>query len=509
VQFARSPLVLAVLLALALPRGAVVRADQAETSDIEVAERVHALLEDDRFAEATIVLREHLSGPSDDFLAWVQLGDLQRRRCDLAAARRAYWRALAGDLRDPLARAGLAEIHLLEGNPEAALAETTLALTTPTGRRCGPAWRAHALALVDLGRYDLALDAAKRAIRVAPAYAGALEAYARAAFRSGDMPEARKAYTRALLIEPAGEEANIRLGSGFGPPLRDLGWQTGPEGTLFESAIDAWDDGRLAEASLRFDALTRRAPGNFKYRLGYGLVRRDVRRHAEIAFGGNIAQTYFLLPTPTLPSLESYVLEWDSLDERERRVIRIAVAPARAWMPKLIEARATHEILELRESLSDHPTRRNLRTRLTFDGRRYAQLRGVGGLAAATGIEKLRTAAAFGFNTFAHEFAHQVLRHAFSRPLFEEVEHMYADAVRAGRCLDYYAASNVDEYFAQGYEALISLRKRGCLRDTARHTRSELKRRDPKLFAFLVKHLDLSHESDPAMARFWQALPHS
>ncbi len=506
-QFVRAPIVFAVLLALAFPRAAPVEAYEAASSDAQVAARVAALLEDDRYEAATLVLRRHLAERSDDFFGWVQLGDVQRRRCDLDGARRAYWRALAGDLRNPLARTGLASIHLLEGDPRAALAETTLALTTPSGRRSGPAWRTHALALVDLGRYDLALDAAKRAIRVAPGYDGALEAYARAAFRAGDMQEARKAYTRALLIDPAGEEANIRLGSGFGPAFKDPSWRTGLEGKLFEHSVDAWDDGRLEEASARFDALTRRSPTNFKYRLGYGLVRRDLRRRAEVAFGGDISATYFLLPAPQVPLLSAYVMGWDDLDERTQRIVRTSVAPARAWLPQLIEARATHEILSLSDSLSDHPKRRDLADRFTFDGRRYAHLRGVGGRAAATGIEKLRTASAFGFNTFAHEFAHQVLRQAFPRELVREVERLYADALRTDRCLDYYAASNVDEYFAQGYEALVSLRKRGCLRDTARHTRSELKRRDPRLFAFLVEHMDLTHEDEGAMERFWQALP--
>ena len=53
--------------------------------------------------------------------------------------------------------------------------------------------------------------------------------------------------------------------------------------------------------------------------------------------------------------------------------------------------------------------------------------------------------------------------------------------------LDYYAAANEEEYFAQGYEAFISARKRPSAGVTGRHTRHELLARDPEFYKFLVK----------------------
>ena len=79
-----------------------------------------------------------------------------------------------------------------------------------------------------------------------------------------------------------------------------------------------------------------------------------------------------------------------------------------------------------------------------------------------------------------------------------------ADARTSGCCLDWYAATSLDEYFAQGYEAYVSHAKRGCLKETHRHTREELARRDPGLFVFLETHLDVSYESTQAMAAFWE-----
>ena len=49
------------------------------------------------------------------------------------------------------------------------------------------------------------------------------------------------------------------------------------------------------------------------------------------------------------------------------------------------------------------------------------------------------------------------------------------------------AAANEYEYFAQGYEAFISERKRPSAGLTGRHTNHELLMRDPELYRFLVR----------------------
>ena len=68
-------------------------------------------------------------------------------------------------------------------------------------------------------------------------------------------------------------------------------------------------------------------------------------------------------------------------------------------------------------------------------------------------------------------------------------------------------SQNEDEYFAQGYEALVSHAKRGCLKETERNARARLAAVDPDLLAFLLGHLDLSHETPDALAPFRAALP--
>lgn len=146
---------------------------------------------------------------------------------------------------------------------------------------------------------------------------------------------------------------------------------------------------------------------------------------------------------------------------------------------------AKHYLLPLDRRLPEIPGYETLEERTTFDGRFYGSIRGVGGLLTVSGIEYLNVVESGGFNTIAHEFAHQVHSSVFDKPLLDRIQSLYAKALREGRTLDYYAAANEWEYFAQGYEAYISLSKRPGLGVTGRHTRDELKKTDPALFEII------------------------
>jgi hypothetical protein len=97
--------------------------------------------------------------------------------------------------------------------------------------------------------------------------------------------------------------------------------------------------------------------------------------------------------------------------------------------------------------------------------------------------------ATFCFDTMAHEVAHQVHLFGFAQRERTEIKRMYERAMRDGRTLDYYAASNETEYFAQGVEAFVALGKRPGRQVTHGHTRFELARRDPELYRFLQRTL--------------------
>ena len=127
-------------------------------------------------------------------------------------------------------------------------------------------------------------------------------------------------------------------------------------------------------------------------------------------------------------------------------------------------------------------------TEKTFDGRYYASIRGVGGRITVSGIEYIEIAARGGFHTIAHEFAHQVHMMALSREDAREVRKLYERARRrTGSALDYYAAANEYEYFAQGYEAFISNRKRPVGGRHRAAYEQGVFARDPELHRFFVR----------------------
>ena len=465
-------------------------------------ERARALAKGDRTAEAERLLERRLAQVPDDGPTWVALGEIERMRCRLSTAEADYRRALGLDLFDAGARAGLGEVLLLEGRAEEALAQADLGIVGAAApdREDARPWRIKALALVELRRYDLAIAAADRAVSIDPTNPRCLEALGAAYFRANRMDLAREWYERAVALEPRAEEANLRLGNGFGRAAAERPWRGGDDEKEFAAALAAWDRADFEAAERAFLRLAARRPEAYKYRLGLGLVRVSIRRAQEGALGGDARRLYALLEAPEMDGLAKVVRGYASLTDEERRVVRVATAPARPFWPSLLAAHARHDVIGLAEDVTDGPARADLRGKRTHDGRRYDHLRGVGGVDGATGAEKLREAAEFAFNTFAHEFGHQVHRSGLSREQQGQVDALYAAAVRANRCLDYYAATNVEEYFAQGYEAFVSPVKRGCLTETARHTRAELAETDRGLYDFLWRVLDTSYERPEVFA---------
>ncbi len=491
---------LAGLLGLLLLLGAVGAPGAA--GDPEVQRRLTR--EDPR----QVAVRLALSAPAYDALLWVRLAEVERFRCDLAAAHARIDRAAALDPLAAAVHAARSEVLLLEARADEALLAADRGLATAENRLDGDLWRARCLALVELRRYDEALEAGRRASTLEPSDARSAEALGRAAYHAGDMDLSRAAYRTAVELDAHAEEANLRLGNGFGPALEGRPWAQPPQREAFDSALAAWEAGDQEAALRGFDALAQEAPEVFKYRLGVGGALAARRRAHEARAAGAPAATdlYALLPAPEVPDLEAVLPDAAMLSPARRHALLVACAPLRPWWPALAAAGARHDLLCVAENLGDRAARAELRTRLTFDGRHYEHLRGVGGQHGATGAEKLDEAAELCFHTLAHELAHQVLSYAFPREELARVKVLYARAVAEDRCLDFYSASNVDEYFAQGYEAFISQVKRGCLKETQRHTRIELRTRDPELYAFLVEHLDLAHETPAAMAPFLAAL---
>ena len=225
-------------------------------------------------------------------------------------------------------------------------------------------------------------------------------------------------------------------------------------------------------------------------------ANRGVQERARIEIGGEdfVAKFYSRPPPPAYALTPVIFPNYRALSARQQRVIDIAVAPLAVYLPRLARKRARHYLLGFDETVGGQGGIANIGEDKTFDGRFYASLRGVGGRVTVSGLEYIEMSANGGFQTIAHEFAHQVHMTALGAAEVQAIRHLYEQAKSDGRTLDYYAAANDYEYFAQGYEAFVSEEKRPAAAATARHTRRELETRDPALFDFLMK---LTHRRVP------------
>ena len=211
----------------------------------------------------------------------------------------------------------------------------------------------------------------------------------------------------------------------------------------------------------------------------------NLARHetAATALGAPTPRLTFQADLPIGDDMKAVFPNFETLTPSQKQIVLATIAPLAHFLPHLRRCGAKHWILPLDRQLGDIPGCEALAERTTFDGRYYGSLRGVGGVVTVSGIETLWAVERGGFNTLAHEFAHQIHSCALDAATLERIEKLYDAAVREGHALDYYAASDKFEYFAQGYEAYVSTTKRRSASPTASHTRDELARRDPALFA--------------------------
>ncbi|MBX7219592.1 MAG: tetratricopeptide repeat protein [Blastocatellia bacterium] len=224
-------------------------------------------------------------------------------------------------------------------------------------------------------------------------------------------------------------------------------------------------------------------PDNALAQLQLSLAHIDRHERSRLLAGANQVTCPLLNAGTAEPAaIGDVFVNYFTLTPPQQKVILASTAPFSFLLPELKKRGAKHYLLQLDRQLPDIPGYELLEDRTTFDGRYYSSIRGVGGLITVSGIEYLDVVEHGGFNTIAHEFAHQVHSSVFDKTLIDRIQGLYSKAVREGRTLDYYAAANEWEYFAQGYEAYVSLTKRAGLGVTGRHTRDELKKLDPALY---------------------------
>jgi tetratricopeptide (TPR) repeat protein len=385
--------------------------------------------------------------------------------------------------------------------------------------------------LLEAGKPKEAAAEAMHAIALNPLEADALHtlAYLKAAERKPD--EVRALARRLLALDPYNPSARRLL-------AQYLNGRSGYEQKVSPSAQKRYErgralksEGKLVEAASEFEAALMEQPRYYRALIGLGdlLLRQGnyeraavvarlatevdpdgalghlelsyaysgMRERARIEIGGtDFAALFYSQPAPKIdPRVQEVFPNYSLLSQRQKFVINVSVAPLAAYLPKLARSGARYWLLPLDQRACEMSELDSIRAASTFDGRYYASIRGVGGKITVSGMEYLETAASGGFNTIAHEFAHQVHAVAMNERDRKRIRGLYERAVRKGSALDFYAATDEFEYFAQGYEAFVSQYKRPAAGLTARHTRLELSMRDPKLYKFL---LELSKRSATA-----------
>lgn len=285
----------------------------------------------------------------------------------------------------------------------------------------------------------------------------------RALKQAGKFAEAEAWFEKSLSLEPRYYRALIALG-------------------------DIWlrkDDFERAETAARLAMAVDGNGASAHLELSYANL--GIHERARIAIGaGDFAAEFFKKPKPQAYALSAEIFpNYRSLAQKQQMVIDWAVAPLAGFLPELARKGARHYLIAFDERTSDIKGIGNIESERTVDGRYYASIRGVGGRITVSGLEYIGLASHGGFNTIAHEFAHQVHLTAMDKNEVKAIRKLYESAMREDRALDYYAETDEYEYFAQGYEAFIADMKRPATGATARHTKRELMMRDPELYRFI------------------------
>jgi tetratricopeptide (TPR) repeat protein len=418
--------------------------------------------------------------------AWLRQGDAMLEREDPVGAWHAFRLARQFDAEPQPAQIGLGRAHLMLGNSAFAASYAESALLAEPGSQ--EAMALCVRALIRARAFDDAVARAsafvRRTLEPTPEL---LAARASALFRVQRIDEAAAGYGDVLALDPLHAEGHLRLGSGLLPPV------VAPVTDDLQAAVAAAAGGDLARAIDLLRRALAREPGHpIAHRLlGEALLAQRTAHSmalADPAFHALAAA----LPVPDVRHLpvRQFVRGYDRLAPARRRVVDRTAALFATRLGRLVAAGGRHDLLLELERTTDDDSRANLRGRRTFDGRVWDDVRGVGGIQAATGIEALDDAASFGFDTLAHEVAHQVHLFAFTPLERARIRALYQRALAAGSCLDYYAASNEAEYFGQGIEAFVSLGKRPGGETTHGHTRFELYAVDRDLHDFIAELVD-------------------
>jgi tetratricopeptide (TPR) repeat protein len=293
---------------------------------------------------------------------------------------------------------------------------------------------------------------------------GAL-AHADSLFGAGERRGARAAYEAVRRAHPGWADPPVRLAS--------LDFEDG----RFEAARD------LCFAALRICPEYGRAHAVLAKALQFQRFAVDVHRAGYEA-------RFAAASMPGLPGIERFVVNWKALPPRIQKRVALSIAPWKAYLPVLLAGGADFYIKPMYLKLSEVPGQEVLKDqRISYDSRLWDDVRGSGGYHTVTGIEDVEATIFDRYNTVLHELTHQV--HAvLTADQSREIQDLYRrtkarDEVTHDAFISRYAAVAVEEYLAEGANALLSVERDAY--DPRPEVRSRLERRDPELKALVER----------------------
>lgn len=255
------------------------------------------------------------------------------------------------------------------------------------------------------------------------------------------------------------------------------------KGSIYYMAYNRDDDERLAAAERAFREILEQKPNYGPAHNGLAAVikQRQFRyldRYEELV--AEIEQT-------PVPEDESYYDIFYDVEyypgDRVTQMVNEQIGFSRAYLPLIHRLEEEFTIPPLHIDLATAMDRSGLRHATTFDNRQWMDIRGAGSGAAA--IEYVERGSFLERNVLAHEYAHLFHGRILTAEENRRIRSLYHQAKEEGRALDYYAANNEGEYFAQGYEAYIMPEKVHPLNHKAMNEAEDLRRKDPDFYSFL------------------------
>ncbi len=439
----------------------------------------------DELDRAEGFLERSLSQNETHDFAHVCRAHLKILRKDARAAAREFARVLKRNRWSASAYVGLGQaLSHLDRRPEALMVLNEGRKRNP---HLPPVHSTRAFVLYKLKRVGEAMASYRKALALDPWYAGGHGIYpffpakdSENRFPAGEAGEALKEAVKAMRAGDARRAAEKAAAAVWGAEENVFAWLLrGAAAYALETPDTAL---RCARKAIELEA---EAPLPHVLFIAGRSMKQEMKK-LELS-KEDFHERFSSLADPPVPGIERVFTNFSSLTPDGRKVVRLAVAPLAHYLPKLEEEGVRHYILPLYRHLTDVPAMSPWKGKPTFDGRIYDGVRGAAGKVAVTGVETLWATTRMGPSTIAHEFAHQIHRYAVGGEIESEISRLYKKAKKEGCCLDYYAAENEMEYFAQGYEAFLSPFKRPTSSETAKNTRADLQRKDPGLFRLLMR----------------------